>query len=326
MALNGIPRHSLILLIFLASFIFIPACRKTLPLPQGLEKIDSPSEIRWNKIFFLDESHGFIIGGQRFDQAAMMITRDGGKNWAFQSFPEIGKGLYGIQGRGDQVWICGFDGHLIFSEDRGYSWTLFQSPSWLPFQDISAGPDSGWILVSGISFRDGNLIYLDRDRQQIRRDSFGVEWRRIQLEESGRGYLAGYGALMISRDHGRNWSYTSLKNDDFRDIHLGEHTVWVCGYTGRVYSSVDKGETWSTGKGDPQILPQRLLCLWFADDERGWVAGEEGHWARTRNGGRSWERLEPFTQNAIRDMVLSPRGGLILVGDGGTIYRMPLDP
>lgn len=326
--LIAMTQYFVVMLLWILAGLLLPGCRKSPITVDGISRIDAPAGIRWNRVYFLDDQHGFIVGGQRFDQAAMMITRDGGETWTYHSFPEIGKGLYGIQGKGEQVWACGFDGHLLFSENQGQDWTHWQSPSWLPLQDISAGPDSGWILVSGVSFREGNLVYLDADRQQVRRDSFGIEWRRILLDDTQPGFLVGYGAVMKTKDGGRNWAYTSLKNDDFRDIHRTEARVWICGYQGKVYSSGDQGETWSSWKIGPSLSPSpsRLLCLYFADDRQGWAAGEQGFWARTRDGGESWQVLEPFTKAAIRDMALSPHGRLILVGDGGTLYQMDLNP
>lgn len=61
--------------------------------------------------------------------------------------------------------------------------------------------------------------------------------------------------------------------------------VVAAGYWGSVYLSRDAGETWTKGRTDTRKL---LYGVSMADENRGWVVGQEGTILRTEDGGNTW--------------------------------------
>jgi photosystem II stability/assembly factor-like uncharacterized protein len=61
--------------------------------------------------------------------------------------------------------------------------------------------------------------------------------------------------------------------------------VVAAGYWGSVYVSKDGGKSWTKGRTDTRKL---LYDVSMADDQKGWVVGQEGLILRTEDGGLTW--------------------------------------
>ena len=69
-------------ILLLAAIFLLNGCKKDLLHLQSVQKITSYTDSdRLNKIFFVDQQLGFIVGGERFADAVILTTHDGGYTW-----------------------------------------------------------------------------------------------------------------------------------------------------------------------------------------------------------------------------------------------------
>src|SRR5689334_11894607 len=113
--------------VFIAFACLLVSCKKDLLHYKSAQKIESGTSDRLNDILFINDSTGFIVGGQRFASATILVTQDGGYTWKDTAFAEAGKELFGISQSPDgNIYTCGYDGKLLYSTDGGQQWTFKQ--------------------------------------------------------------------------------------------------------------------------------------------------------------------------------------------------------
>jgi len=312
--------------IFWLAILLCTSCRKDLVRWRSVEKIETfTAEDRFNKVFFENDSIGFVIGGKRFDRSTILRTTNGGKSWTYRNLPEAPKALYGIAtAPSGTLFITGFDGKLLKSQDQGQSWQLYQM-HYLPFKDLALVTDSMGIAIGGISFYEGYTTIFSADGKYEAFDSLGYELNDIEMVDAKNGYIAGYGILLKTRDGGQNWRMLSAANDNFTAVHAYDNgEVWTCGYNGSIFHSFDGGESWDRMRDGNNIIKTRyhLLDILFTDAMHGYAVGENGIFIYTDDGGRHWLEFEKFTDNDLLNLAAMKDGSLFVCGDGGALYRV----
>jgi len=302
------------------------ACKKDLLHYQSVQQLDSHTTTdRFNKILFVNDSVGFIVGGQRFLNATILITRDGGNTWQNYSFPEAGKELFGIaQAPSGIVYCTGFDGKLLYSSDTGNNWT-FRQLQYYPYLDIAFTDATHGIIIGGVSFDEGFMAHVDDKGNTSTQDSLGYQLNKIKMVDNQTGYIAAYGTVLKTTDAGQTWNPLNIKNDDFTGIYIpNNNEIWVCGYNGSIYHSPDAGQSWQRKRnGNDITIPRyRLLDIIFKDAATGWAVGESGIVIHTEDGGGHWEQYDHFTSNSLRSIVILSNGDLLVAGDNGSLYRL----
>ena len=88
-----------------------------------------------NVVYFWDENDGFAQGDPVDGYYELYTTTDGGETWErvpSENIPEPLSGEFGIVGyydvEGDTIWWSTQFGRVYKSEDRGYTWTVAQTP------------------------------------------------------------------------------------------------------------------------------------------------------------------------------------------------------
>lgn len=88
-----------------------------------------------NVVYFWDESNGFCMGDPINGDFELYTTTDGGENWTIvdgADIPDPLNGEYGYVGQyaasGDHIWYTTNKGRLYHSPDKGYTWTVAQTP------------------------------------------------------------------------------------------------------------------------------------------------------------------------------------------------------
>ena len=322
--LNIILKKGPFLYFIILGVLYLQSCKKDMLHLQNVQKIESNTGNRLNSILFINDSVGFIAGGQRFDSCTMLTTRDGGYTWTKMSFPEAGKELFGIsQSSTGTIYACGYDGKLLYSADNGQQWT-FRQLEYDPYKKVVFPTADKGILIGGISFEAGFITHITAQGDIEKRDSLKYELNDIKMLNNHTGFICGYGVVMRTNDGGDTWQIQNIKGDNFNSIASYNSDTWVCGYNGSVFHTSDGGATWEKQRNGNDIsqVSYHLLAILFKDAMNGWAVGEKGAVLHTDDGGNHWSQYDNFTPNDLQSIVLAPNGDIMVAGDNGTIFRL----
>lgn len=314
------------LLLLLLTVLCFCSCRKDLVHWKLVQKIETHTTTdRLNKIFFVSDSIGFITGGQRFLQSALLTTRDGGLTWSYRNIVEAPKALNGMtMTAAGTLYIVGFDGKLLRSDDTGKSWQFFQL-DYFPYKDLAFFDESRGLAIGGVSFNQGYKINLDGSGGMSGHDSLGYEFNDIEMIDGRSGYLSAYGGVLKTGDSGRTWVWQNIANDNFSSIHsYGVYEAWTCGSNGSIFHTSDGGLSWERMRnGNDLTKPGYRLCdILFSGPLNGYAVGEDGLFIFSDDGGRHWMEADRFTGETLRNIHRLANGDLLVCGDGGSLYRL----
>ncbi len=308
-----------------ATITLLAACRKDMLHWQQVEKIETFTNTdRLNKIYFINDSVGFVIGGVRFDHSTILRTEDGGNTWSSTNVADAPKELFGItQIPAGDIYCIGFDGKLIKSADQGKSWNLRQL-WYLPYKDLAFFDNNKGMVVGGVSFNQGYTTNIGTDGSYGQFDSVGYEMNDIEMVNAQTGFISAHGAVLRTDDSGRTWQITEVVNDNYTAIHAFGNQIWTCGYNGSIYRSSDAGKSWKRMRnGNDLTKPRyRLNDISFTDPQTGYAVGEHGLLIYTDDGGNHWMEYDRFTDNALRCVIATGGGGLLVCGDNSSLYRV----
>lgn len=267
-----------------------------------------------------------VAGGERFSSTTMLRSADGGETWTKPSFPEIGKGMYGLAvAPTGEVYSVGFEEKGLRSTDGGHSWTLFTLPRSEAYTALVFGRDAtGWV-VGGISFRTGYRIKLDQGGNTVQLDSVGYQLNDVVADKSGNIFAAGYGVVLKLDAGKQDWKILDIQGDNFTAISVdGAGNIYTCGASGSVFKTRDAGRSWQRLRGTKSIGGPHyaLQDIIFTDHQHGYCVGENGLLIYTDDGGEHWMEFEKFTTAHLRSIAALNNGDLLVCGDGGALWRL----
>lgn len=308
----------------ITSCLLLAACKKDLLHYKAVQQLNSNTKVRLNSILFINDSTGFIAGGERFASSIILYTNDGGNTWAVDSFPDAGKELFGIsQAPNGNLYSCGYDGKLLYSENGGQQWT-FKQLTYDPFKKVVFPSVGKGLVIGGISFLAGYMVHINGQGDITQWDSLGYELNDIVMLNSHTGFISGYGAMQRTDDGGNTWHYLDIKGDNFTSIAVYHDDIWVCGYNGSILHSSDMGTTWERQRNgnDVSQASYHLSAILFKDAMNGWAVGEKGLVIYTDDGGKHWASYDSFTSEDLRCISFAPAGNILVAGDNGTLYSL----
>ena len=314
-------KQGLVLLLVL----FAASCKKDLLHWQKVQQLNSGTTSRINHITFLGSDICVTGGGLQFDKAEVLRSVDGGYTWSSRSYPEAGKGMYGMcVTQWGNIYMCGTDGTVLHSADSGASFQFGRIGTWAFFVGASfPTPDTG-IFISSILQRGGAITRIDSGFHIIDNQEFIFGLNDIYMTSSTLGYVVGYGAVMKTTDRGNTWNYQDPIDDNFTAMDIHGDEIWMCGANGCIYHTLDGGNHWQQYRnGNSLALPHYgLRCILFKDEHNGWAAGDGGKLIRTDDGGQHWAEYDQFTNSTIRSLAICPNGDLLAAGDEGILFRL----
>lgn len=255
-------------------------------------------EFRFNKILFLDDSIGFILGDKIYK------TTNGGNTWIAKTSEES-EGFSSIHFSDN---LKGF----AVGENSVFARTTDGGDTWLV--ERIGTPDT----VDGINFVTQSNGWAIWDDCLFATTSGGLRWTRVELPDKGESsvidvdVLANGSAWAISAD-GKIWGKASNStewnaqesgsSEELTKIQfINETDGWVVGANGTVLYTTDGGVTWQSRQSGTDAY---LSGVRFLDRDTGWVSGVNTL-LRTVNGGKSWEsRLPESTDGFARFYVLN---------------------
>jgi len=312
--------------VIMITLLFSSSCKKDEIAPGNIEKVELSTGSRINRIQFINDSVFIACGGERFHTAEIITSRDAGMSWAVNSYPDAGKGLYGMaRSANGTVYLCGVDGKLMVSKDNGSTWIFHQLGYWWYYNSLAFTANGGCILVSTKAQNYGTLVHIDSNYNITDTIFMKFGLNDIAMPTEQTGYIAGFGAVLKTTNGGHDWKFLDIKNDNFISMHcLTENELWVCGYRGSIFHTTDGGQSWDKQRNGNSLTQKSylLLDIFFKDKTHGWACGENGLLIYTTDGGNKWKEYKKFTDNALRSMTMAPDGKLLLCGDNGTLYKI----
>lgn len=302
----------------------LSSCRKDLIHYQSVAHIYTETGNRLNRILFVNDTLGFVCGGDRFNASDILITRDGGGSWWHYSAPAANKELFGIaQSPDGSVYFIGFDGNMLRTPDGGRTWRHFQL-RYEAYKALAFSDAAHMQVVGGVSFERGDAMYVDTTGSILAYDSLGYELNDISLLSNGAGWRCGYGVMQRTDDAGKTWQWQGLRNDNYTslDVHDAQ-TAYACGAEGSICVTRD-GRTWQTLRnGNDLTYPKyRLQDLLFTDDQHGYAVGEKGVVIYTDDAGQHWSELKRFTEANLHGIARGPNGVFFVCGEGGALWEI----
>lgn len=201
----------------------------------------------------------------------------------------------------ERGWIGGDDGYLAMTKDSGRSWTKLSLNTGDSINDIYfRGSDKGYVLAGDriFSSTDGGATW--REDRIFRAGEFGKAtpdlWS-IRFSDKKRGFVVG-------------------------SVSQGDNVV-----DSLLIQTTDGGTTWRR-----VYVPTKneLLHVDFANEDRGWIVGDNGTILTTDDGGLTWRLRETKTtaklfhvdfKNSNSGWAVGRRGLILRTEDGGATWQ-----
>ncbi|MBN2010579.1 hypothetical protein JW960_14630 [candidate division KSB1 bacterium] len=198
----------------------------------------------------------------------------------------------------NHAWIVGDNGTVIYSTTSGTNWLANQSFDGNRLESVSfIDSETGWII--------------DRSRTTYVTADGGSAWQAQAMQS-------------YSRQQSNTSASIQLGNN-IRIQFLTPDIGWKIS-DGFIFRSNDGGRTWSEGFRTRLPNFELLQCLYFIDENTGWVANQAGAIFHTINGGQTWNRQYSrgaasihsiFFQDSEHGCAVGDSGSILLTLDGG---------
>lgn len=270
-----------------------------------------------NKVFFLDENIGFVVGRN----AIFLKTTDGGNNW-------IAKDTGAETAYYEEVYFLNEDvgfihdlmGGLFKTTDGGENWTSITSPS-----------------MTIIKFFDNNIGYGTRRGGVFAKTTNGGEdWEELHsqlsfywihdmhLIDEETIILASYGGIYKSTDGGLTWTLKLYDDDQVVALSFVSDTKgYALDRISRIYKTTDAGETWT----NTNLLPDYYLdpnfnkFMVLENEQKGLVLGSFNKAALIDLQSNTYETASQYlTDKHFYDAAFVNDTTIVAVGGGVIAY------
>ncbi|MBY5340414.1 hypothetical protein E0H35_30445 [Rhizobium leguminosarum bv. viciae] len=246
-------------------------------------------------VFFLDQQHGWAVGGTEEDDGLIVSTSDGGATWVISDefAPELAVAVSFIDAQ--HGWIVGEAGLVLFTSDGGNSWQRKEVDTGTDLNDIAFFDPSVGIAVgdAGVIVRteDGGANWREIRAKGVKKDLFSVA-----LASTKRAVIAGAdGLVMISDDKGKTWSPSLLPVErvNFYSVSfVDEIHGLVSGDSDNIWRTADGGKNWSEDKTlapDQEGVASVTLMVASTSKDSAVAVGANGKFLYTDDGGKKWQ-------------------------------------
>jgi photosystem II stability/assembly factor-like uncharacterized protein len=198
---------------------------------------------------------------------------------------------------GERVLVVGEQGHILYSDDNGSSWTHADVPVSLAITAVTfAGADDAWATA-----HDGFLLH-STDR--------GQTW---QLKLTGVDVAQLSAAAAEKKVEQLEAAVEQATPETLEDLEWALDDASFA--LEDAEAAIDEGIT------------TPLLDVWFGDGRNGYALGAYGILLQTSDGGESWSlrsgRLDNPDNFHLYGITRSLSGTLVVAGESGTLFRSP---
>eukprot|EP00854_Cymbomonas_tetramitiformis_P010727 gene10727-12692_t len=217
-----------------------------------------------------------------------------------------------------QGWVVGDEDTLLWTEDKGESWSLQHSGVPPPCESCLR------YIWRGVSFE--GALWQTQDSMV----EYSTTLHTVQSVGDSRVFVAGTGdTILFSGDGGQTWQPQTSRTAgmDFRAMHfLTPSLGWVVGEprsgaasSTRIVRTSNGGGLWEVIEVTPALA---LYSVFFMNELIGYAAGEDGAVLFTGDGGLAWIHLESATTVTLYGILLDSGTGYgFAVGTDGVVIE-----
>ena len=232
--------------------------------------------------------------------------------------------------------IVGEQGHILYSDDSGASWTHAQVPLSLSITAVTfCGRNCAWaaghdgvLLRSTDRGESWQTNFTGTDVARLSADAAEATIRELEaaLENAGPDEIDDLEWALEDAQFAFDDASVAIEDGitmPLLDVWFdNERNGFALGAYGIMLQTKDGGSTWSL-ISDRLDNPDNFHLYGIARSAAGTllVAGEAGTLLRSRDGGETWDRLDAPYQGSFFGIVAAPDGGLITFGLRGNVFR-----
>jgi photosystem II stability/assembly factor-like uncharacterized protein len=301
------------------------SCKKSTIEPQSINSVDVATAFQLNQIIWVNDSLGYIVGGDKYTASVLLTTVDGGHHWNNYTLKDQeSKGVYGIGYNGIKAYAVGYDGKWYSPILSDYSWVRHQLPEWKWLHHIVFTHANKAFVTMGDGLSTGKIYQIDTLGTVLKVDSFPYRLADIKFINENVGFVTAYGAIITTKDAGNTWQQLNVKGDFFTSISIVGNALWAVGYNGTIVHSNDVGATWNKLRnGDsPMNAKIRFRYCVFTDAQTGYAVGDKGLLMKTTDGGIHWVSIATHTEQDLMHLAVDSHNTLWVVGSGGTVLHI----
>ncbi len=253
---------------------------KTTDAGKSWEKVETgyPNYNYWY-VSFYKEKYGYIAG----DSGKVLKTKDYGTSWQELNIGD-NKSLYTLTVFDSlRVVTGGAFGRVAYTNDGGKSWGLTIGGGLvnaMAFVNDTLGYSIGTFESAYYITRNGGVTWTSTGHGAPLR--YGGNW--IEFVNDTLGYIAGnYLRINLTTDSGYSWNNLFM-NEDIKDIFFINEKIGFAIDDFSVHKTIDGGVKWNRLGG----LPYYLKTIYFLDNMRGFLGGQNNEILATVDGGSIW--------------------------------------
>ena len=211
-------------------------------------------------------------------------------------------------------------GHILFSDDRGATWTQADVPTTVTLTGVFLlDRNLGWAVGHDavvLHTADGSRTWtLQRSAPEEERPLFDV-----YFSDAAHGFAIGaYGAFLATADGGATWTERRISEEDVHLHHIARApsgALFIAAESGTLFRSDDGGASW---RELPSPYEGSLFATVPLEGKALLLLGLRGHLFRSEDGGESWTALASGTEAMLTDGVVLGDGRVVVTGLAGVV-------
>jgi photosystem II stability/assembly factor-like uncharacterized protein len=245
-----------------------------------------PTNFILRGVWFTSLQEGWAVG----HGGTVLHTVNGGTSWTRLTSTATSENLMDVYfASRDLGWVVGSGGLLMTTTDRGATWQKTNLGGYTLNGVMFAGTDDGWAVGDGgiiVGTHDGGTTWFIVDTYVTNQPLKGL-WRRSAEMAVAVGAQGVVPSTSVTADSvtwalGNAGSLNQLEDVCFATGSSGYAVGWN-GLAGVVLRTDTGGSTWEPQTANSQF---GLRGVFFVDERRGWVVGDNGIIRHTSSGGR----------------------------------------
>lgn len=314
----------LVICFFVIGILNLTACQKKDILNSPEVNIQTIGAEDYYAIHFLNDSTGYIAGGDRFHLGKLLTTNNAGITWDSIDI-KTNKILYDIAFTKDTLgFVCGLNSKIV--SNKNGAWQLYQQatfPLWRALHSVHFHNQFG-ISCGGNGNGFGIIIRSSNYFESFQQDTVNFELRSVFITNDSTAYAAGFGAIIKTTDFGKNWHHLNVEGDFYTDLFFTSTTEgYAVGQQGSILKTNDAGENWQYIRKANTLLQKRALfnAVYFKDDLHGYIVGDKGMYWTSKNAGINWEQHN-LGKHLNLKAIFAINQSVFIVGENGVFITI----